>query len=385
MDHLDRTQVDNLVRTCGYPCISMFLPTYPAGSDARAPAIRLKNLIRACEKRLKADGMHPDQVSSILEPVADLLNVSSFWSRQSRGLAVFRSPDIFEHYRLPLDFEDYLSIDDRFVVKPLVPLLSNDGRFYILALSLHQARLYEATRQSIEHRPIQDMPDGIQDIVKFEDAEEQLQYHTTPRGTSAGSAAIFHGQGNIADRTGHKKDIHEYLKAVDKAVMHRIAKYQSAPMVLAGVDYIRAAYAEESDYNNILEAGIDGNPDRTREEQLHESAWKLVEPEFHRALNSKLEQYGHAPDNRTSEDLCTILEEAHRGRVEILFAGIGRNVSGRFDPDKKICEIHETFDPQEQDLINRTVLDTLAHGGTVYSLNEDDMPHHAQQAALFRY
>jgi len=40
-------------------------------------------------------------------------------------------------------------VSDRFHLKPLLPLLTGDGRFYILALSQNQVRLLQGTRYSV--------------------------------------------------------------------------------------------------------------------------------------------------------------------------------------------------------------------------------------------
>jgi hypothetical protein len=41
-------------------------------------------------------------------------------------------------------------VSERFHVKPLLPLLSGDGRFYVLALSQNEIRLLQGTRYSVE-------------------------------------------------------------------------------------------------------------------------------------------------------------------------------------------------------------------------------------------
>jgi hypothetical protein len=40
-------------------------------------------------------------------------------------------------------------VTDRFHIKPLLPLLSGDGRFYVLALSQSEVRLLQGTRYSV--------------------------------------------------------------------------------------------------------------------------------------------------------------------------------------------------------------------------------------------
>ena len=112
----------------------------------------------------------------------DLLGNRLFWRYQSDGLAVLFNQDGMRHYRLPLDFEELLVVADRFHLKPLLPLLSGDGRFFLLALSQNEIRLLQGTRHSVSQIDLQDVPDSLAEALKWDDPQSQLQWHT---GTSA--------------------------------------------------------------------------------------------------------------------------------------------------------------------------------------------------------
>ena len=106
-----------------------------------------------------------------------------------------------EYYRLPLEFEELLVIADRYHLKPLIPLLSKNGHFYVLALSQKQVRLMEGSLLSIDEIDLEDVPTSMREALWFEDPERQLQFHTgsiTPSHAGANPAA-YHGQGVSED------------------------------------------------------------------------------------------------------------------------------------------------------------------------------------------
>ena len=85
----------------------------------------------------------------MLEPASKLLQEPYFWQHQSDGLAIFLSANRVRRYRLPLHFEELVVVIDNFYIRPLLPLFTGDGQFYILALSQNDVRLLNGTRYSV--------------------------------------------------------------------------------------------------------------------------------------------------------------------------------------------------------------------------------------------
>ena len=71
MDIFDRPDLDNLLKTQAGPCVSIFLPTERAGREVQQNPIRLKNLLKEAEHRLKDLGVRG--VESITKPAHDLV------------------------------------------------------------------------------------------------------------------------------------------------------------------------------------------------------------------------------------------------------------------------------------------------------------------------
>ena len=75
--------------------------------------------------------LRPPEARKLLEPAKKLIEDYDFWQQQSDGLAMFLAPELFRHYRLPLSFEELVVVTDRFHLKPLMPLLSDDGQYFV--------------------------------------------------------------------------------------------------------------------------------------------------------------------------------------------------------------------------------------------------------------
>ncbi|HEX5544627.1 MAG TPA: hypothetical protein VFX10_03960 [Nitrospira sp.] len=106
--------------------------------------------MRQAEQQLINEGTHPTEARNLLEPVAGLVEDAAFWRHQAEGLAVFRSPDVFRTYRVPFSIGEFVAVSDRFYIKPLLPLLINETRFYVLPLSQRAVRLLNCTRDGVE-------------------------------------------------------------------------------------------------------------------------------------------------------------------------------------------------------------------------------------------
>jgi hypothetical protein len=154
MDRITLAELKETFLETRFPwCVSIYMPTHRAGRETEQDRIRFKNLLREVENRFLAQGLRSPEVRERLKDAYQLLQDGGFWKRRSDGLAVFFSAGGLRALRLPVHFEETLVISDRCHVKPLLPLLVSDSRFFILALSQNQVRLLEApaTRPSMSN------------------------------------------------------------------------------------------------------------------------------------------------------------------------------------------------------------------------------------------
>lgn len=238
MKPLSRAELEELMQPRDGACVSLFAPMVKAGPETQQNPIRFKNLVRRAEEALEERGVAEAEVRSLLSPAAELIDDTPFWQHQSTGLAVFLSPGFFRYYRLPLEVRELAVVEDRFHLKPLLPLLSGDGRFYVLALSQNRARLLEATRHSVREVDLGDLPTSLNEAVGYEVEETHIQYHSGTRARGAGSP-VYHGQGAGEDDV--KLEIQKFFNLLDRGVASLIVD-KDAPLVLAGVEFLFPLY-----------------------------------------------------------------------------------------------------------------------------------------------
>lgn len=352
------------------------------GRETEQDPIRFKNLLRQAEERLLAEGMRSVQVRDLLKAPQRLLQDQAFWRHQSDGLAVYFSEDLFQFFRLPIEFAELLVISDRFHVKPLLPLLTSDGTFYILAISQKQLRLLEGMRHTVDEIELEHVPENLFETFPDGFPEKQLQFHTgTPSG-SGNRPAMFHGHDISNDI---KNRIRQWFRMIDKNLRSLLPDGLS-PLVLAGVDALFPLYKEVNTYRYLLEEGIAGNPEGMRPEDLHQKAWAIVEPVFRKERAEAAAHYRQlAGTGKTTTDITEAVRAAHHGRIDVLFVAVGVQLWGAFDSENDTVAVREIPEPGDGDLLDLTAVQTLINGGRVYAVSPEEVPDQAYLATVLRY
>jgi hypothetical protein len=386
MSFLSKSEIERLAEKRAEWCVSIFMPTHRAGAEIQQDPIRLKNLLGQAQERLIAAGLRDPEAQALLEPAQDLVPCQEFWRHQSDGLALFLSPSASEFYRLPFDFEALVVAADRFHIKPLLPLLSGDGRFYVLALSQNEIRFLLGTRYSVGQVDLTDVPESLAEVLKWDDPEKRLQWHSRTGNRTNGRAAIFHGHG-VASADDPKDYIRRYFRRIDEGLTTVLAD-EGAPLILAGVEYLLPIYEEANTYPHLLEEGVTGNPEQLSLKQLHQKAWKIVAPVFQQEQREAAETYQRLAGSGSelaSNALKTVVAAAHDGRVAVLFVGRHLQQWGSFDPRGRTVHVHETKEPGDADLLDYAAVQTFLKGGAVYAVEPDRLPDAAPLAAVLRY
>jgi Bacterial archaeo-eukaryotic release factor family 3 len=317
MDVIRRTDLERLALQGRGPCVSVFLPTHRAGPEAQQGPIRLKNLLRQAIKALQADGVKAPMIHSVLAPLWRLVDDGLFWQYQSDGLALYSRPGWWRALRVPLDLPELAVVANRFHIGPLLPLLTSDGHFFVLALSQNRIRLLEGTCDRLEEVDLPGVPPGIRDALQGQEAQKPLQLYVADRGGVA-ARGIFHGHGSASDV--QKERVLRYFRKVNRALREVLAG-ERAPMVLAAVEHLAPVWRQVNAYPHLVDQVLAGSPEELGPHELHARVWAVAEPLFlqgQRAAAAKYHQL--AGTGRTSRDPREIIRAAKEGRVETLFA-----------------------------------------------------------------
>jgi Bacterial archaeo-eukaryotic release factor family 3 len=387
MDLLSRDDLATLLETRPGWHISMFMPMVQRGAATQQNPIRCKTLLRQAEEQLLANGLRPQEARDLMQPVQKLLPNRDFWQRQSHGLAFFTAPHVFRAYRVPLALEELVVVNYRFHIKPLLPLLSGDGHFFMLALSQKAVRLLRATRFSIDEVELPGVPQGVAAALQYDDVEKRDHHYPGPQGRPAGGVAPFAGHGvDVEDATHQPHDaILRYCQQVDTS-LRAFLRSEHAPLVLAGVEYLLPIYRRANTYPYLLEEAVTGNPEGLRPEELHERAWAVVQPHFQQAQEGAAAQYrGLVGTGRATSEIPAIVMAAYDGRIDTLFVAVGVQQWGIFDAGSRGLEVHQEAVAGDDDLLDLAAMYTLLRRGIVYAVPPHRLPDQTSAAAILRY
>lgn len=381
IDIISIPELDRLANAKGGPCVSIYLPTRHVGETRDQDRIRLKNALTQANRELIELGLRGPEANALLAPIASTPDDHDFWNHLEDGLVAFARPGEAWRCRLATTVEELVVVADRFHIKPLVPLVSTGAVFHVLALSQKHVRLLQGSRYQVSEIALEDVPHSLDEALRYDDRERQLQSHSADRVGRGQVSATFHGQGAGAETD--KADLERFLSVVDAGVRQLIGSAVT-PLVLAGVGSTVARFRHISRYPLIVEGSIDGDPAKASNAELHDRAWPLVEPVFHRA-RERARTIIEGGATATATTIADALRAAHSGLVEAAFVPVGVHRWGVFDTDRWEIHEHDERRPGDRDLLDAIAVATLEHRGELHVVEPDAVPGGGLVAAELRY
>jgi len=309
-----------------------------------------------------------------------------FWRHQSDGLAIFLAQDFCGVYRLPIKFEELLMTGTSFYIKPLLPCLSRDRKFYILAVSLKNLRLFEGSTDSLVELEL-DFPTAMEEVLWMDDPEKHLNIHTSSGSAGEGkgrTAGIFHGHTPEEDE---KKNIARFFQSVNQG-LYELLEEKDAPIVLAGVEYLLSIYRQTNPQIKVLKDSISGNVDRESLDELREKSWKIVKPIFEEDQKKAIEVYEQLRGQGSKlaiTGIKSVVRAAIFGQVETLFVPLKSQRWGWYDAQHQEVIVEDEPRPENGDLLDFAASETILNSGQVFGLPAEKMPGREEVAAILRY
>ncbi|MCB0585396.1 MAG: hypothetical protein KDD06_08745 [Phaeodactylibacter sp.] len=371
----------------GNHLVSVFIPTYRA-NHSQEDRLRLKNALLEASRQLEEHGFQKQEARAYLEKAFELLENQRFFTELSDGLCLFVGEDFFSWEVLPVNFNPYVFVGNRFYLRPVLPVLTGQSRFFLLALSQNEVRFFEGHQHSITPVRIDDLvPGSMEEMFEMSDVKEHLQHHSgqgARRGKQGSREAVYHGQASGKD--DHKDDIKKYFKEIDRGLMEMLYD-ETPPMVIAAVDYLVPLYREVNRYPHLLDENVSGNPEGEGPVALHERAWAIIGRYYREKQEEKKTSFREAmAQDKASAGLTEIIPAAINGRVEALYVNKDYHTYGLFDEEKNSITIHEKRRPNSQELLGMAAVMAYLQGGAVQILEREDMPVPASNInAVFRY
>ncbi len=377
-------ELRSLIETNEEFSVSIFFPTYRAGAKVQQNRIRFKQLIQKTKLFLTGKGWKSVQADEFLSPLKSLFRDEMFWQHPTEGLALFLNAEFFVYHRLPFDCQEQVMVDRRFLIRPLLPLLTNNHEFYVLAISENGQRFLKGSMFDVEELSVKTLPQNLAEAIRFNvPPERQLQPHTqTPRIPGSRAATIFYGHGVGID--DEKRDLQEYCRQVDRG-LHPLLKNETAPLVLATVDALFYMYGKMNTYPHLMEDFIPGNPELLSNIELRNRAWSIVASHFAKETKKLLKTHVDlAGTDLVTNNVEEILSAARQGRVQYIVVNGDQPWWGQYIEDTGRVESHETAQPADTEIVNLALIESLRTGAQAYELKppSTDYP---SMLAIYRY
>ena len=213
----------------GYPSVSLLMNTTPAPRMLADDAARLAGMAREATRRLEQESL-PGVAASVLEPLGDLV-AQAARRPTSAAVAVYSGAAAQALLHLSVTVSDRVVVDPTFATRDLVRALHRTPRHVALALSLHEARLFEGTGPSLQPARSRSFP------------------RVGPRRAQLGSRAAAPGNRDRDSRERRPIDLAQrqaYYRDVDRA-LGAYLRVNPAPLVLIGTDRVLAEFSRVSE------------------------------------------------------------------------------------------------------------------------------------------
>ncbi len=383
MQAITRYEIEPMLQIEEWPAVSIYMPISRIGDPQ--DSIRYKNLLSLTDEKLTRQGLPTREVRNLLAAEYDRVKDAEYWKHLGQdGLAVFLAGQTVFHYSLPVSFAELVIVGTRFQLRPLLPLLTG-GSYLVLALSKKKLQLFQGDRyQLVEIDLPEDTPKSIDEALKYDDPERQLQYHTKTASPGSGErGAMFHGHGVGID--DQDSNLERYFQAIDRTLFPYL-EHKELPVILAGTEELHAVYRGISKSHTLLSAGIKGNVSELAAETLQARAWEIAGDYFAEEEKATLQKFqDNIGSNRVTDDLQSLMLAASDGRVESLFIAENEQLWGTVDIDTRKVKIKNEEERKTVNLIDEAVSLTLNKKGRVYIKKRQEMPLDVVMCAQLRY
>jgi predicted dehydrogenase len=249
------------------PCVSILIPFETAPDQVEQNRVRLRHAVDAAKKLLTERGVEADRAHSMMHAIHE---IAEGLKGDGQGLAVYCAGDFCRAYRLLEPPPESVTVAEHFYIKPLIPLLTADRQFYILALSQKHAHLLRCTGHSSEEV---ELPESVPKTL-WEDKHTDQPDHTQADRSSAGPD-VGAMKGVVFTTNTDREDRPEYLAHFYKHLSEGVTallKDEGAPLVVAGVDYEIAAFKRVNTYPQLVEEAVYGAADGLKGGELRKRA-----------------------------------------------------------------------------------------------------------------
>lgn len=359
--------VTALQSVTGHPCVSLLLTTTPASRMHTDDAARLRGLLREAERRLLESEALPGVRSTVLTPLRELVE-GACRGPATEALAVFASAAVQTVVHLSLPVVDRASVDPTFATRDLVRALHRTPRHVVLALSAHEARLFDGLGTELHPAQSRAFPQTIDGETPNDRSRRRAGRRSSRRPTDT-------------------EDRKAFFREVDRA-LGAYLRVQPAPLVLVGTERVVADFRKVSANLQRLAGWVPGSLVTSPTSDLVPRIRVVLEQYL---VSRQAEALGllerRAGEGRVASGIQAAWRAAHAERPEMLVVEESYFHPARLEaedavlePDPEDVEAPEVID----DLVDELIEAVLRRGGWVAFAADDSLRAHRRVALTLR-
>jgi len=365
------------------PFLSLYQPTHRHSPGNQGDPLRFRHLVKELDLSLQKK-YSTEEIRALLEPFETLSRDHDFWNHTTEGLVVFGAPGFFQVFGLQRPTPELAVVADSFHTKPLLSFLQSADRFQVLALSLHEIKLFEGTRDALDEIAL---APGVPRTLTGALGEELTEPHQTVAsygGTGGASVAMRHGHGDKKDEMDI--DTERFFHKVDRAILESHSQPSGLPLILAALPEHQGHFRKHSQNTFLLEEGITVHPDAQTMTEFRERAWHIFQPRHEAGLAELIDEFAVAKSKGLGlDDVKQLAQAAVAGRIATLLIEADRRIPGRIDGATGEVDVKTLSHPEVDDLLDDLGELVLKTGGRVVVVAADRMPTMTGAAAAFRF
>ncbi|MFH5882252.1 hypothetical protein [Liberiplasma polymorphum] len=363
------------------PFVSIYQNTHKSATDVQQDMIAFKNHLRTVEESLRKK-YDEKLINTLLEPLRKLKDNKTFWHSNKSAVAIFAMVNDYVIFRLNKEVNEKVIVADSFHTKPLIRHFQTRGTFDVLALDREMFALYTCT-QDVCHKVDfeQDTPISKEDVLGTLDDESYLS-HASYNGAT--SHAMYHGHDDSKDVI--EKDTERYFRYIDRFINNTYSKPTKRPLVLWTLPEHHGIFHKLSKNKYLLKDGVKLSDKDLNETKVLEKAWEIIEPIYKNEIKSIVERYQQAhAKGLASDNIHEIGKQAIQANIETAIIASDKTIPGKLNNADGTVIQGSLKDPLYDDVLDDLAEHIFNQGGSVFVLDEDDMPTEKGIAAIFRY
>ena len=360
------------------PFISIYLPTTRYSTGSNENSILFKNLLRKVESEIKKHKDY-DKFKDTLKELNSLSTDNDFWNYQLDSLAVLADKENIYLYKLQREVHSFYQVSDSFYIKPLLNAYQTNDNYQVLAIDKKDFKLYEGNRYGIREVSI---PEDEKITISDIEGDDSKEHNVTAQSLGSRAGTLYRGGSEIA-KDKDKNDTTRFFAMVDKYISDNYSKDNKVPLILLALPEHHKLFKSLSHNNNLLKSSIKKDPKSLSLDEIKNSAWEILKPEYTNEVSSIKENFEVNKNiSLSTSDLAEASIAAFQGRIYSILIKKDMTVNGTISKENGQLNLDKDIN---NDILNDLAILSLKNKSKVLIVPDDELDSHSGLIANFRF